>query len=220
METLTYRNVTIKIKEDIDPVNPRREWDNFGTMACFHPRYNLGDADHGFTDPQHLIVFLTENKDKYVYLPLFLYDHSGISISVKNVWPYKDQWDSMMVGFIYAETDSEEVKAWTKEWKEQNYPGKTDREIIHEIFVNEVTIYNHYISGNVYCYDIPETRDSCGGFYGTNWQENGLLEYARNAIDCYLQEKAIQEHKQRLSALKKAKSDFAFKRRKKAVRIA
>ena len=26
-----------------NPLNPRRDWDNITTMACWHPRYRLGD---------------------------------------------------------------------------------------------------------------------------------------------------------------------------------
>ena len=33
----------LKIKQDTDPLNPRTDWDNFGTMVCWHSHYNLGD---------------------------------------------------------------------------------------------------------------------------------------------------------------------------------
>ena len=37
--------------------NPRREDENFGSMICFHRRYNLGD-NHEFNDSDDLIHFL------------------------------------------------------------------------------------------------------------------------------------------------------------------
>ena len=33
----------LKIEQDADPLNPRTDWDNFGTMVCWHRNYNLGD---------------------------------------------------------------------------------------------------------------------------------------------------------------------------------
>lgn len=33
----------IHIQRDEDPLDPRRDWDNITTMACFHLRYDLGD---------------------------------------------------------------------------------------------------------------------------------------------------------------------------------
>jgi hypothetical protein len=33
----------LKIEQDNDPSSPRDEWDNLGTMVCWHNRYTLGD---------------------------------------------------------------------------------------------------------------------------------------------------------------------------------
>jgi len=44
---------TLKIVHDaIDAPNPRVDWDNLGTMACFHKRYSLGDEDLEFSHGQ------------------------------------------------------------------------------------------------------------------------------------------------------------------------
>lgn len=37
---------TLFVITDDEPVNPREEWDNFGTMVCFHKRHTLGDEHH------------------------------------------------------------------------------------------------------------------------------------------------------------------------------
>lgn len=48
----------LHIQMDNDPMNPRRDWDNVTTMACFHNRYDLGD-DLPYKSPeefwQHLV---------------------------------------------------------------------------------------------------------------------------------------------------------------------
>jgi hypothetical protein len=36
----------LELHHDESPESPR-EWDNMGTMAFFHQRYDLGDKDHG-----------------------------------------------------------------------------------------------------------------------------------------------------------------------------
>lgn len=45
---------TLLAKPDDDPPNPRSEWENFGTMVCFHRRYDLGDK-HNFSDSSELL---------------------------------------------------------------------------------------------------------------------------------------------------------------------
>jgi len=57
------RRIRATIMYDPEPVNPR-EWDNLGTMVCFHKRYNLGDepgSKHHFETPSQLLEFLEEN---------------------------------------------------------------------------------------------------------------------------------------------------------------
>lgn len=46
---------------------------------------------------------LVRATDKYVILPLYLYDHSGITISTE---PFSCPWDSWQVGWIYAPKDT------------------------------------------------------------------------------------------------------------------
>ncbi len=42
-EEFELRGYTVKIIQDQDAENPRKGFDNFGTMVCWHNRYNLGD---------------------------------------------------------------------------------------------------------------------------------------------------------------------------------
>ncbi len=56
-ETLQLRNKTVEIfDEEGNGLSPRN-WDNLGTMAFFHRRYNFGD-DHGFAGTSDLLDFL------------------------------------------------------------------------------------------------------------------------------------------------------------------
>ena len=89
-----YRDHTIKIIHDPDPESPR-DYDNLGTMTCWHTRYRLGDK-HDHDDPRDLLIDLGEASSdtdlsvndlfaraekRAVILPLYLYDHSGITMN-------------------------------------------------------------------------------------------------------------------------------------------
>lgn len=107
-EVYTKENETYKLTvfQDETPESPR-EWSNIGTMVCAHKRYSLGDEK---ADPDELYTsweeqlaeeILTPNggEDAVVYLPLYLYDHSGITM---NTTGFSCRWDSGQVGWIYA----------------------------------------------------------------------------------------------------------------------
>jgi len=42
-KTNNMKKFELKIEQDTDPMNPRTDWDNLGTMVCFHKLYDLGD---------------------------------------------------------------------------------------------------------------------------------------------------------------------------------
>lgn len=76
---------TLEIYHDESPESPR-EWDNLGVIIAWHPRYNLGDMSKEFVALTGSDAFILKWKkiEPYgVILPLYLYDHSGISISVE-----------------------------------------------------------------------------------------------------------------------------------------
>jgi hypothetical protein len=50
VHTEEFQGKTIKVSYDEDAESPR-DWDNLGTMVCFHRRYNLGD-DHKHSTPE------------------------------------------------------------------------------------------------------------------------------------------------------------------------
>lgn len=95
-----YKQVTkdgfkLEILHDEDAESPR-EWDNLGTMVCWHSRYNLGDK-HNYIDSDDFKEEINDSNS--IILPLYLYDHSGITISTG---PFSCSWDSGQVGYIYV----------------------------------------------------------------------------------------------------------------------
>ena len=149
---------------DSDYDSPR-EWDNLGEMICFHSKYTLGDK-HDFKEPSEFEQHI-KNK-KVVILPLFLYDHSGIAISATREYPFNDRWDSMQVGYIYA--DYETIR------KELGIKHVTKRVLgrVKKILLQEVKMYNDCLTGQVFgmvteFYNKRKektTNDSVWGGYG------------------------------------------------------
>ncbi len=129
------------IIRDPEPRNPREECVNFGTMACWHRRYRLGDEQPQETPEKYL-----RGKDEIVLL-LYLYDHSGITISTA---PFSCPWDSGHVGFISVS------KAKVREEFGIKRVTAKVREKAEEILRGEVKDYDKYLQGEVYAYEIKE----------------------------------------------------------------
>lgn len=151
-----YKGYEILIEQDDNPINPRMENANLGIMLCKHRRYNLGDDVNANKD--EVLNMLAGKIKDVVVLPLYLLDHSGITM---NTTGFSCPWDSGMVGCIYA--DYNKIRSWYGVKK----VTKNLIEKVKDMFRSEVKAYDDYISGNVYCYTIlkdNEEMDSCGGY--------------------------------------------------------
>ena len=155
---------------ETDPENPRN-WDNLGYMLCFHRRYDLGDEtdlkSDMFNGWEEVESYLIKEKKAKVILPLFLYDHSGISMRTYRHGIHAS-WDCGQVGFIYA--TEQEIKSWLNVKK----ITKKIKEKVIKILEAEVKIYDQYIQGDTYClvkenYNQNKENidyDTLGGFFG------------------------------------------------------
>lgn len=188
-------NYLIEVIQDESPESPR-EWDNLGKMICFHSRYNLGDkhdyrsGDYSGWDEQRKDIEKKENA--CVILPLYLYDHSGITMKTS---PFGCNWDSGQVGWIVV--SKEQVR------KEYNVK-RINKELIEKVtkvLEGEVETYDQYLTGEIYGYKIfkvtecdfghehKEEVDSCWGFYG----EDECMTEAEGIVVHYLTKVLVQE---------------------------
>jgi hypothetical protein len=179
--------VILKIYYDESCPDPR-EWDNLGTMVCWHRRYNLGDK-HNYRDPDDFWTSLAEEitgdpdrvermsleqrekivRENAVVLPLYLYDHGGLTM---NTTGFSCPWDSGQVGWIYV----------TKKKIREEYGVKrvTKKLCDHVLSVlkNEVKEYAQWLEGDVYGFVVEDNKGnelySSFGFFGTNWKKNGM----------------------------------------------
>lgn len=176
-KTIENQKYILKIFDDFEATNPR-EFENLGTLICFHKQYNLGDKTKlktsDFLSWNELKKYLYKKERALIIIPIFLYDHSGITI---NTTGFACPWDSGQIGFIYVSKekvrDEFKCKRISKKLKEQ----------ISQILCSEVNIYNDYLSGNVYGFSVTDknTREEiscCYDFYGTDYMTNGIFAYA------------------------------------------
>lgn len=184
-------NYTLEIQHDTDPMNPRTEWDNLGTIAYKHRNYTLGEEEIGepiewLEDKLGLEQKYEYSNDrlaeleerfykKFIALPIYLYDHSGQSISTS---PFGCRWDSGKVGYIYVDK-----KTVLKEYGGKIVTAKLKKRVLGYL-KGEVETYNQYIQGDVYGYrvvdDEGEVVDSCWGFYGEDAAEaegQSMIDY-------------------------------------------
>lgn len=117
-------------------------------------------------------VILKELSENYVFLPLYLLDHSGLSMATTS---FGDYWDSGQVGWIYASkaTVIEEYGEWSEETIEK----------VKEFMKGEVSTYDDYLRGENYIYDIIDdsTGEVIDGGVWTGSLED-LKEDARDMI--------------------------------------
>jgi len=218
VHTEEHKGHTIHIYLD-EPTESPREWDNLGTMICWHRNYTLGDDQPRESYPLHLAHLVNqlyqddykahrlyrepdETRDdlhgmseswfehrwhhdnaqklldtirqKAAILPLYLYDHSGITM---NTTGFHCPWDSGQVGFIYA--SFENIR---REYGVERISARLSEQVINQLR-SEVATYDNYLRGNVYGFVVEkngEELDSCWGFLGD--YENHCLPEARNAI--------------------------------------
>ena len=180
-----YKGHVIKIETDDSPPNPRTEFDNCCKMVCFHKDYKLGDeknynnSDYNSWDELEKAIVKQENV--VIILPLYLYDHSGITISTT---PFSCRWDSGQVGFVYMTRESIKkdfgIKRLTKKALAK----------IQEIIKSEVKVYDDYLTGNVYSYQIylkdnDNVIDACSGYFGYESDESkwDVLKDAKAIVD-------------------------------------
>ena len=167
----------LNIIQDPHAFNPREEYDHLGTMFCKHKRYTLGDKDADDIRIEDEETGDLNFPEGYTILPLYLYDHSGITMNTSG---FHCPWDSGMVGYIYM---SHEVA-------KKNWPNCEDwKEKAINCMKSEVEEYDDYITGNVYGFNYEQVavnddgeeqvleEDSCWGFFGYDIEKNGIVDH-------------------------------------------
>jgi hypothetical protein len=169
-----------------------RQWCNLAKMIFFGKHSHLGDKhDHKilashYNGWRELRRAIEEAYDVACIVPVYAYSHSGMTIATT---PFSCRWDSGQLGFaIITKKDLRNnygIKRCTKKYKDYGVN-------IH--IKAEVETLDQFISGEVYMFQVQDSDgndlDSCGGFYGDNIQENGMLDHLSEENAEFLKQKA------------------------------
>lgn len=236
------KHYRLDILSDDEPANPRQEDTNLGHMICWHRRYTLGDPhpyqnpgeflcdllsklnvpaaatnmwDDDESIPSDELLKILDNTDQIVILPLWLYDHSGISMACgSNIgYPYTDQWDAGQVGYIYALKSELEPELNANAEMIANW-----KEFAEKLLKDEVQIYSAYLEGDTYGYILHEKTqsgwnqiDSCFGFYGSDMLTNGMIDNMPDTLLPNIKAKTFDIVNTE-TAVKEAEQEFADQR--------
>lgn len=153
---IKYNGYRINIYYDDDARSPREAYDNLGTLYTAHRRYRPEKEfdDHFDIDKVfegHIGNFRESFLKEYIALPVYLYDHGGITISTS---PFSCPWDSGFFGIIAVPLDK--VR---REYGWKNITAKR-RKRIEGYLQDEISTLDNYYTGEVFGYRImPESDD-------------------------------------------------------------
>lgn len=126
-----------------------RDYDNLGVMvANGHRRYKLGDKSKWndsvaafMSEPgntfEGLIEYLKAEAGATVVLPLWLYDHGGLSMRTGRFWEDSGGWDSGLVGAIFDTTESRKMMG-------------VFTTSVEKVLQSEVEEYDKYLRGDAW----------------------------------------------------------------------
>ena len=170
IEKEKYKGYKIELHHDFDPLNPREDYDNFGTMVCFHSRLVLGDKHKYSVEDLKEII----ESDDYFTLPLYIYEHGGVTMSTGE---FSCSWDSGQVGYIIVSKE-----AASKEFN--NLTGAELEKKSLDLLKGEVKTYDYFLTGQVYGYIVKDNLgkevESCWGYLG---ESNYCIQEARRVVD-------------------------------------
>lgn len=113
-------------------------------------------------------------QDYIAYRVIYLYNHSGLSISLGRSDGRYDRWDTSLIGYAYMEKSEVQKECGKTYWKDW---------ALNQMNI-EMEIYSKYVSGEVYGF-VAENKggehiDSCWGYY----DQAEAISDAKSAIDC------------------------------------
>lgn len=176
IERFEHAGRTVVIYCDTDAPNPR-EWDNLATLCCWHRRENLGDRQIPGMGEQALRDLLTntEGEEVLAIVPLWLYQHSGMSMRASKGrpgYPFNCQWDSGQVGWGYV-TKARAIEMGCVPGESftsaEGEVTKYDTAFFENAIIEEVGTYDDYLTGRCFGYQVldedGDVLESCWGFY-------------------------------------------------------
>jgi hypothetical protein len=192
-ESFADAKYRLQIHIDDFPSSPRKDDEPLNTIVAWHRRYALSDTDE-FDTPEDFLLEMKRSKQQFY--PLYLMDHTILTLQTEPFGGIYGQWDSGQVGWVYAPHD-----------RIRDYLGvkritKAVRERVEKMIDTDLEVYSAYLNGWVYGYTIeardpeyppcPEEAaecdepdpddaytdevDACWGFFGTGRMKEFMKE--------------------------------------------
>jgi hypothetical protein len=183
-ETQEYKGYKIEVMTDQWPDNPMHNWSMIGQEAVLgrnEPIRLNADLllsedelyDEDADDELTLTEYLMDKKGAVIVVPYKLYDNRSQGMSLEEV---DDSQVTPDGAFYLTEEDLKREFGNAADAKERAYKG----------ILADMKIQNMYYNGDVFGYAVMDgdnVLDSVWGFYGRDFEENGLLKQARDFID-------------------------------------
>ncbi len=166
-ETKEYKGHNIVIEYDENPPSPR-ENDNICVFHIGHSRYAFGDENYNDIDS----IMEAQKQaiaDGDIVLPLYMYEHGGITISLGE---FGCCWDSGQCGFIQVPK-----KTMIKEFGKKIFTKALKAKALDWAKM-EVEEMDKFVRGEVFGY-IVDNDDSCWGYYSID----DAMEEAEGIVD-------------------------------------
>ena len=146
--------------------NPIRDWDHIAEVMLAPKYRGLATLDDDPRDYSIREISERYARDGGLALPVFVYNHSGVSFSTSNDYPYNDPWDAGFVGIAYVSPDKARA-----EWGETLTPQEL-RKKCRDSIKNLVSLMNAVAAGECYHVTWYDTEcnavSNCGGFWKTD----------------------------------------------------
>ena len=185
LEKYVKGDITVATEFDEDPTSPRED-DNVMIIALY-PRCTYDFDDKRLSDPP---------KNAINVMPLYVYEHGGLAVSIGSHNFPDARWDVCTAGFVYT----------TKRHFNTNCGSEMTNERLQSLFKGEIEELNAYLSGQIFTYAITkttecshgceheETIDNEAGYYSEDealMEAIGTLRYLK-IIDADSPRKAVQ----------------------------
>lgn len=158
IDSFAHKGYTVNIAHDEIQGNPFDEC-NLGTFVAFHKRYNLGTTQDTYKNENYnswseLKKDIIKRENPVVILPVFMYDHSGLSFKIGSFQGLLPQghaeFDSGQVGYIFVSREKAVGEYGCKRF------SKKQVEIITNVLKGEIKEYTAWVNGWIYCYRIED----------------------------------------------------------------
>ncbi len=194
-DVITIKGYDVEIDYERNAENPREYFGFSSTLATAHHKYSFGGKElrHNANNLAQAIEWHLREQgltlDDIIYHAVYLYDHSGISLSTT---PFSCAWDSGCIGIVYAKRS--DIR---DEFGVRRISSQLQQKILNRL-ESELELTNKWLQGDVFYCKVG--YEYAGPFYGSDYQKSGLIETATEMINCRISERRKQ-HQERLKHL-------------------